>query len=60
MCIDRHVTMLDKLVRQVQAACLGQLAGGIVDLARDFLGTNGTGHAAPFQRSRRQTTDCTH
>ena len=26
MCIDRHVAMLDKLVRQVQAARLGQLA----------------------------------
>ena len=50
MCIDRHVTMLDKLVRQVQAARLGKLTGGIVDLARDFLGTNGTGHAASFQR----------
>lgn len=50
MCIDRHVAMLDKLVRQVQAARLGQLAGGIVDLVRDFLGTNGIGHAASFQR----------
>lgn len=35
--------MLDKLVRQVQAARLGQLAGGIVDLVRDFFGTNGIG-----------------
>ena len=35
--------MLDKLVRQVQAARLGKLTGGIVDLARDFLGTHGTG-----------------
>ena len=50
MCIDRHVTMLDKLARQVQAARLGELAGGIVDLVRDFLGTNGIGHAASFQR----------
>lgn len=50
MCIDRHVAMLDKLVRQVQAARLGQLAGGIVDLVRDFFGTNGIGHAASFQR----------
>ena len=50
MCIDRHVAMLDKLARQVQAARLGELAGGIVDLARDFLGTNGIGHAASFQR----------
>lgn len=27
MCIDRHVAMLDKLARQVQAARLGELAG---------------------------------
>ena len=50
MCINRHVTMLNKLVRQAQAARLGQLTGGIVDLARDALGTNGIGHAASFQR----------
>ena len=50
MCIDRHIAMLDKLARQVLAARLGQLAGGIVDLMRDFLGTNGIGHAASFQR----------
>ena len=50
MRIHRHVAMLDKLVGQVQAARLGQLAGGIVDLVRDFLGTNGIGHAASFQR----------
>ena len=50
MRIDRHVAMLDKLTRQVQAARLGQLTGGIVDLARDTLGTNGIGHAASFQR----------
>ena len=50
MRIHRHIAMLDKLARQVQAARLGQLAGGIVDLVRDFLGTNGIGHAASFQR----------
>ena len=50
MCIDRHIAMLDKLMRQAQAARLGELAGGIVDLVRDFLGTNGIGHAASFQR----------
>ena len=42
--------MLDKPVRQVQAARLGELTGGIVNLARDFLGTNDIGHAASFQR----------
>ena len=42
--------MLDKLMHQVQAARLGKLTGGIVDLARDFLGTNGIGHAASFRR----------
>ena len=50
MCIDRHIAMLDKLARQVQAARLGELTGGIVDLVRDFLGTNDIGHAASFQR----------
>ena len=50
MCIDRHIAMLDKLARQVQAARLGELTGGIVDLLRDFLGTNDIGHAASFQR----------
>ena len=50
MRIDRHIAMLDKLMRQAQAARLGKLTGGIVDLARDFLGTNGIGHAASFQR----------
>ena len=50
MCIDRHIAMLDKLMHQVQAARLGKLTGGIVDLARDFLGTNGIGHAASFRR----------
>ena len=50
MRIHRHIAMLDKLARQVQAARLGQLAGGIVDLVLDFLGTNGIGHAASFQR----------
>ena len=50
MRIHRHVTMLDKLARQVQATRLGKLTGGIVDLARDFLGKNGIGHAASFQR----------
>ena len=48
--IDRHITMLDKLARQIQTARLGQLTGGIVDLVRDSLGTNGIGHAASFQR----------
>ncbi len=42
--------MLDILLRQVQASRLGQLVGGIVDLVRDFLGTNGIRHAASFQR----------
>ena len=42
--------MLDKLARQVQAARLGQLTGGLVDLVRGFLGTNGIGHAASLQR----------
>ena len=50
MRIHRHIAMLDKLARQAQAARLGQLAGGIVDLVRDLLGTNGIGHAASFQR----------
>ena len=50
MRIDRHVTMLDKLARQIQTARLGELTGGTVDLARDSLGTNGIGHAASFQR----------
>ena len=34
MCINRHIAMLDKLMHQVQAARLGKLTGGIVDLAR--------------------------
>ena len=50
MCIDRHIAMLDKLARQVQAARLGEQTGGIVDLLRDYLGTNDIGHAASFQR----------
>ena len=50
MRIHRHIAMLDKLARQVQATRLSQLAGGIVDLVRDLLGTNGIGHAASFQR----------
>ena len=50
MRIDRHIAMLDKLMHQVQAARLGKLTGDIVDLARDFLGTNGIGHAASFRR----------
>ena len=50
MCIDRHVTMLDKLARQVQTARLCQLTGSMVYFARDFLGTNDIGHAVSFQR----------
>ena len=50
MRIDRHVAMLDKLARQVQPARLCQLTGSMVYFARDFLGTNGIGHAASLQR----------
>ena len=50
MRVHRHVTMLDKLPRQVQTPRLGQLAGSTVDFARDLLGTSGFGHAASFQQ----------
>ena len=50
MRIHRHVTVLDKLARQVQTPRQRQLAGGTIDFARDVLGTSGFGHAASFQR----------
>ena len=50
MRIHRHIAMLDKLARQVQTARLCQLTGSMVYFARDFLGTNGIGHAASFRR----------
>ena len=50
MRIHRHIAMLDKLARQVQTARLCQLTGSMVYFVRDFLGTNGIGHAASFRR----------
>ena len=50
MRVHRHIAVLDKLARQVQTARLCQLTGSMVYFARDFLGTNGIGHAASFRR----------